>query len=564
MYGFDRTNRANPSVPDSDILVPPLDEEWTADLPGNLWLCYPVVESRTVYCTTSRGVVPVDLDDGAVDEVFADPARVTSNPAVVDGRIYVGSDDGALYSLNPDVGYDDFHLGGNIYSSPLVLPDVGVYVGSTTGDVYGLRFEDRSWQFETGGEVLSSPASDGDVIYVGSNDGFLYALDAAAGTERWRVALDTSISASPCIVDGSIVVPDDEGTVYSVAKANGRIEWRTATSSRASPSNTLPSSPAAADGTVFVGSVDGTVTALDAADGSVVWQTDTDDGVLADPVVVDGHIYVGDRSGGLYAFSAESGAIVWQEQVSGETAGLAVVSSRLLVTTDDDTLYAFSGVIAASEERIETLQSELADVEFDAPPARRKFERAQDRHRVGRYHDAATAAQRGLDALAARRQIQRASERTSLERHTRAVANVLGYERDLEDAREAYDRGDYERAEELADTARTKSWIGVAATGAGGLFGVGAGLVLLPVVIASGATAASTTVHGGRRFVAFVETKSVQAVRLLGRVRGWLRILGEAVLRALVTGIDLTAAFASRAARKAWGLFSYLFLLRPR
>jgi hypothetical protein len=42
------------------------------------------------------------------------------------------------------------------------------------------------WRFETGGTVYSSPVVSNGVVYVGSNDNNLYAIDAVTGTEKWR------------------------------------------------------------------------------------------------------------------------------------------------------------------------------------------------------------------------------------------------------------------------------------------------------------------------------------------------------------------------------------------
>ena len=49
----------------------------------------------------------------------------------------------------------------------------------------------------TGGDVESSPAlsPDGATVFVGSNDGKLYAIEAASGTERW------SLQTLPCFCD---------------------------------------------------------------------------------------------------------------------------------------------------------------------------------------------------------------------------------------------------------------------------------------------------------------------------------------------------------------------------
>ena len=54
-----------------------------------------------------------------------------SSPAVVDGVVYVGSDDGNVYALNASSGAKlwNYTTGGDVYSSPAVVGGV-VYVGS--------------------------------------------------------------------------------------------------------------------------------------------------------------------------------------------------------------------------------------------------------------------------------------------------------------------------------------------------------------------------------------------------------------------------------------------------
>src|SRR3972149_7524399 len=42
------------------------------------------------------------------------------------------------------------------------------------------------WHFQTGDDIYSSPTVVDGLVYVGSMDGHVYALDAATGQEHWR------------------------------------------------------------------------------------------------------------------------------------------------------------------------------------------------------------------------------------------------------------------------------------------------------------------------------------------------------------------------------------------
>jgi outer membrane protein assembly factor BamB len=58
----------------------------------------------------------------------------------------------------------------------------------------------QKWVFPTGGDVSSSPAIDSDgTIYVGSDDGKLYAINPTNGTEKWYFTTGGEIFSSPVI-----------------------------------------------------------------------------------------------------------------------------------------------------------------------------------------------------------------------------------------------------------------------------------------------------------------------------------------------------------------------------
>ena len=94
---------------------------------------------------------------------------VESSPAVVNGRVYVGSDDGKVYCLNATTGARlwSYTTGGPVKSSPAVA-DGRVYVGSDDYNVYALNATTgaRLWSYTTGNRILtSSPAVTSERVY---------------------------------------------------------------------------------------------------------------------------------------------------------------------------------------------------------------------------------------------------------------------------------------------------------------------------------------------------------------------------------------------------------------
>src|SRR5690349_20862031 len=78
------------------------------------------------------------------------------------------------------------------------------------------------WRFQTGGPIFSSAAVDNGVVYVGSNDGKLYAVRASDGTKLWAFATKGAVRSSPAVAGGAVFFSSVDGKIYAVDAATGR------------------------------------------------------------------------------------------------------------------------------------------------------------------------------------------------------------------------------------------------------------------------------------------------------------------------------------------------------
>lgn len=92
------------------------------------------------------------------------------------------------------------HTGGRVTSSPYVYNQV-VYVGNDNAFIYALNIINGGvkWQFQSSGAVISSPLLYNGVVYAASSDKNLYAIDSAVGTLKWYFAVNGIIECSPAI-----------------------------------------------------------------------------------------------------------------------------------------------------------------------------------------------------------------------------------------------------------------------------------------------------------------------------------------------------------------------------
>jgi outer membrane protein assembly factor BamB len=80
------------------------------------------------------------------------------------------------------------------------------------------------WRGTTDDVVASGPAVVDDIVFVGSGDNHVYALDAASGTQQWSFEATDRITSPPIATDGTLYVGDAGGTLYALSDPEPRAD----------------------------------------------------------------------------------------------------------------------------------------------------------------------------------------------------------------------------------------------------------------------------------------------------------------------------------------------------
>jgi eukaryotic-like serine/threonine-protein kinase len=302
---------------------------------------------------------------GKLSWKFKTGGRIFSSPVVLNDVVYIGSGDSNLYAVGATTGtlLWKFRTGGEVSSSPSVNNQT-VYFTSYDGYFYALdtKTGNERWKFKTGGEkkvgnnglwtmkptdlymedpwdfFLSSPvfsvSRSEPIVYFGSSDGNLYALDAVNGNVKWKFKTNGIIHTSPALYHDIVYFGSWDTYFYAVDANTGREKWKFKTGEQAVYHllEGIQASPALLDSIVYFGARDGFFYALNANTGQSLWKFSAENSwVLTTAAVKDSTVYFGtsdtylllalDARTGKKKYSMKAAGYLYSSPaIAGETA----------------------------------------------------------------------------------------------------------------------------------------------------------------------------------------------------------------------------------------------------
>lgn len=198
-----------------------------------------------------------------------------------------------------------------------------LFVATDAGVIHAIDPHGKTqWRFETGKAVKARPAAIGASVFIHSDSGYAYKLDARTGKEQWRSKIDVGSPeripvnepktrwdryGSSFVSDGRrVYVASRDKHLYALDIETGREQWRVATR------DIMTATPALSRNLVIFGSFDGLVRAVNASNGAERWSYDARLPISGDVVVSEDRVLAGSRTYDLIALQTHNGKEVWK------------------------------------------------------------------------------------------------------------------------------------------------------------------------------------------------------------------------------------------------------------
>jgi outer membrane protein assembly factor BamB len=238
------------------------------------------------------------------------------------------------------------------------LSDFGISLTKSPSTLKQTEFQ-AAWSFTLSGghygdvTPTSTPALDNQRLYVGSDDGHLWALDKRNGGPIWKFGINGSnkmrIRSSPVVFEGNIYFGSYNGDVYCINADSGRELWRF------SDAEFVESSPSLAIelNMLFIGLIhltpgrQGSIVALQLHTGRRLWEFSVECGVRATPTFDSRSrlLACGTDDGELLLFDPVARNLLWRFACNGPIRAAAAFDSTrsaILVSALDGSLHSIS------------------------------------------------------------------------------------------------------------------------------------------------------------------------------------------------------------------------------
>ncbi len=251
-------------------------------------------------------------------------------PIVAYGKVYSASREGDVIAFDPKTGKELWET-----------------------DLSDINNERSFWDSRVSALLSGGPAAGLDKVFIGSENGKVYALDALTGKVLWDASIKGEVINTPAVDAGVVLVNTSSGILKALNPDTGEELWKV---EQDVPALTLRgiSAPVIASGGVLIGTSKGGVNVYLLDNGQQGWSTEIGEAtgstelervidVDSTPVVFGDKVYAISSRGNLAAIDLQSGRLLWKRQYSSYRQ-LSIYRNTIFLTNLRGHVYAIDRI----------------------------------------------------------------------------------------------------------------------------------------------------------------------------------------------------------------------------
>ena len=246
-----------------------------------------------------------------------------------------------------------FKTGGPLHASPVIANGI-LYIGSTDGKLYALDAKQWNikWVFDAGDAIRYSATVLGNQVYFSARNNKVYALDVETGKKLWEYKTKSWTDAPLIVADNKVYIGAFPSKIYLLNARTGKLEAMRERTVRIQ--------------NVEYGCANGVFRPVYPKHNAKLWRGETA-GSESYPVTANGTVYIGARDGKIHGFDSVSKTETWMYQTGGFVDAAPAISDGILyAASGDGYVYAFANATEIAETPEETRR--LGVVTHDAAP----------------------------------------------------------------------------------------------------------------------------------------------------------------------------------------------------
>ena len=182
-----------------------------------------------------------------------------------------------------------------------------VYVGTLDGYLYAINLEngELKWQYQASGEIKSSPTVFRNMVHFGDGMGVFHAVDTETGKSRWTFEAEAEIISSASVSQDRLVFGSYDQYLYCLSAEDGSLAWKFETEGY------VHGTPAIVNDAVVISGCDGYLRVINIADGVERQKIALGDYVAASPAILNNRVYAGTFGNQVLCAGLDSSEIIW-------------------------------------------------------------------------------------------------------------------------------------------------------------------------------------------------------------------------------------------------------------